>query len=354
MNNIVTVTLRNPLDSTDLLTYRIIPRDSPLTADWIAALTALLQSGLPIEKNYCFLGFPDTARTLTFCCSEMNRAILQINASDIDYVISEQFTPETVLARDWAAAGPNHELFNGIHCHFERLQGTVGRMSPYYTRADTATRYAIRQLNLLCHEMETLILSQRKAQLAPDWVRPSQITTWLGAERYALTDLHRQGFRTNSYDRRLGGVYMHWTQIGKTLFEVFRDESAPELDATTCSAITHLEWYSGEFDVEWGRSVCAGDPAVPWHTTEQAAFRSWLNSNGLDPEDPQLSLGYLQIGQVDLLGSFGTDDPVKIWAALTTHLDIVKIQVGDVAAEYPGCWTDADWAQQQQAILQGA
>jgi len=70
-----------------------------------------------------------------------------------------------------------------------------------------------------------------------------------------LTDEHRQGFLTNGYDRVFGGVYMHWTQIGKTLFEVFRDEHAPELTATVCEAITELKYFSGEFDVEWGKSV---------------------------------------------------------------------------------------------------
>lgn len=344
MNNIVTVTLRNPLDYTDLLQYHIKPNATAMAQDWIRALEQLLASGKPVEKNYCFLGFPDTARTLTFCCSEMTRAIAQINASGLDYSIAELVTVDTVLAQDWAAAGPNHELFNQIHRHFEQLQGTVDHMSPYYTAADAETRYAIRQLNLLCHEMESLILSQRKARLAPAWVRPSQITTWLGAERYALTDLHRQGFLSNSYDRRLGGVYMHWTQIGKTLFEVFRDESAPDLTDSVCSAITHLQWYSGEFDVEWGRDVT---DAQPWHAAEQTAFESWLRHNGLDPKDTALGLGYLELGQVDLLGSFGTEEPEKIWAALATHLDIVSVEVNGVRAEYPGCWTDANWAAQQ-------
>ena len=45
---------------------------------------------------------------------------------------------------------------------------------------------------------------------------------------------------------------MHWCQIGKTLMEVYRDEGAPVLTDTVCEAITHLKYYSGEFDVEWG------------------------------------------------------------------------------------------------------
>ena len=350
MNPTVTVTLRNPLDHTDLLTYRIVPTDTPLARDWITALGQLLQSGRPLEKNYCFLGFPATARTLEYCCDQMNDAIAQINASNLDYTIDQRFSLNNIYAADWAEQGPNHELFNQIHRDFEHLQGTVGAVSAYYTQADSATRYSIRQLNLLCHEMETLILSQRKARLAPEWVRPSQITTWLGAERYPLTAAHRSGFARNSYDRVLGGVYMHWAQIGKTLIEVFRDESAADLTDSVCTAVTHLAWYSGEFDVEWGRDVTE---AQPWHAAEQAAFRAWLVRNGLDPRDPGLSLGYLKLGQVDLISSFGTDEPEAIWALLSSHLDIVAVEVAGVCAEYLSCWTDPDWAQQQQALLKG-
>ena len=296
------------------------------------------------------MGFPNTARNLSYLCDQMNLAIAQIN-STLDYHITQQFTPETCLARDYADNGPNHDLFNDIHNHFERLQGTVGNFSNHYVRADSTTKYAIRQLNNLCHEMESLILSQRKAATAPDWVRPSQITTWLTADRYDLQPHHRQGFLDNGYDRVTGGVYMHWTQIGKTLFEVFRDEGAPELTATVCEAITHLQYYSGEFDIEWGRSVTA-DADCPWHDLEQAEFRQWLLANDLDPENPELSLGYLPIGQVDLIGSFGTDRAQEIWPVLGNYLDIYRIEVDGVAQIYDYCWTDADYQQQQIQQLQ--
>jgi hypothetical protein len=346
----IQVILRNPKQKSDQLSYVIQAQDHALAHDWIKALKKLLQSGKPIEKNFCFMGFPNTARNLPYLCDQMNLAIAQIN-STLDYRIAEQFMPEACLARDYADNGPNHDLFNEIHNHFERLQGTVGHFSSYYIKADSSTKYAIRQLNNLCHEMETLILSQRKAVTAPDWVRPSQITTWLTADRYDLLAHHRQGFVDNGYDRVTGGVYMHWTQIGKTLFEVFRDEGAPELTETVCEAITHLQYYSGEFDIEWGRSVTAGADCI-WHDLEQNKFRQWLLDNNLDPANPELSLGYLPIGQVDLLGSFGTDVASEIWPVLGNYLDIYQIEVDGVAQIYDYCWTDEDYQQQQIRQLQ--
>lgn len=346
MTQSIKVILRNPLNYTDQVDYTVTVADNQLARDWISALKIELQSGRLLEKNFCFMGFPRTARTLEYLCAELNQAVDTINSSSMAYHIPEVFTPDTVRGFDYADNGINHEVMNSLHNHFERLQGTVGGLSDYYRQANHETKYAIRQLNNICHEMENLILSQRKEATAPYWVRPSQITTFLQAQRYDLKDEHRTGFAVNGYDRVLGGVYMHWTQIGKTLFEVFRDEGAPELTETTCEAITELKYYSGEFDIEWGNDVVRHG-GHPWHDKEQSHFEEWLINNGRDPQDPRLSLGYLPVGQVELRQSFGTADYQQIWNILSDHLDIYQIEVDGVATTFDYCWTDATYKQQQ-------
>jgi hypothetical protein len=347
---VVKITLRNPLDYDDKISFNIVPHDNLLAQDWIIALKELLKSGNLLEKNFCFMGFPKTARTLPYLCEQVNQAIDIINEFFPDYQIDNRFTPENVIATDYAENGPNHELLNQLHNHFERLQGTVWNLSEYYRRADYNTKYAIRELNNICHEMENLILSQRKLVTDPYWIRPSQITTFLNAYRYDLKDQHKQGFITNGYDRVLGGVYMHWTQIGKTLYEVFRDENAPELTDTVCEAITELRYYSGEFDIEWANDVVLGG-ANPWHNEEQERFKEWLRINGRNPQDPKLSLGYLPIGQVDLQGSFGTTDYQKIWDILSKHLDIYSIEIDEVKNTFDYCWSDPTYKQMQIDIM---
>jgi hypothetical protein len=151
---------------------------------------------------------------------------------------------------------------------------------------------------------------------------------------------------------------MHWTQIGKTLYEVFRDESAPALDVgldptdisldsgTTCEAITALKFYSGEFDIEWSRDVISGGSA-PWHDDEQFRFKKWLLENNIDPTNTQLSLGYLKIGQVDLISSFGTVNADDIWQQLGPHLDIYSIEVDGVIGTFDYAWSDTDHESRQ-------
>jgi hypothetical protein len=139
---------------------------------------------------------------------------------------------------------------------------------------------------------------------------------------------------------------MHWTQIGKTLFEVFRDEHAPDLTDTVCEAITELKYYSGEFDIEWGADIVRNG-AAPWHDKVMAEFYAWLEHNGRDISDPMLSLGYLPLGQVTLRESFGTKHYGTIQQMLSKHLDIYAIEADDITGTFDYCWRDLDYKQQQ-------
>ena len=359
----VKVVLRN-YQTGETIDYNIIPSDTQIAQDWIVALEQdVLQKSLHLDKNYCFHGFPNTQRTLEFLCSELNKHIYIINQSELDYTIEEWFAPDVVRYGEEYPVGRmddlgplykgltlKHDVMNILHNHFEVLEGTVENPSEYTKHASVQVRYAIRNLNLLCHEIETLCMSIRKEKINPYWIRPSQITQFNRAPRHALTAEHRQGFSDNSFDRVLGGVYMHWCQIGKTLMEVYRDEGAPELTDTVCEAITHLKFYSGEFDVEWGNDITFENAA--WHKDEIQGFNSWLFKNGFDPSDPQLSLGYLKLGDVDLLNSFGTTSAQDIWAQMGNYLDIYKIECGSSNATYDYHWSNADHKQRQLESLQ--
>lgn len=380
--SLIKITLRDPTDKQSTINYIIKSENNQLAQDWASALKLLLQNNNHLEKNYCFLGFPNSVRNVEYLCNELNRHIKTINLFNFTniwqnaglktYIIEEYFCEQAVRFNgDYPCGDPvwdkfghstKHGIMNSLHNHFERLQGTVWNLSSYYQLADLDTKYAIRQLNNICHELENIILSQRKRVLTPQWIRPSQITTFLHAPRYNLTDEHRQGFLENRYDRVLGGVYMHWAQIGKTLFEVWRDEGAPDLNigtdpadisvgsGATCEAINALKFYSGEFDIEWGNDIVDGEHH-PWHTEDLNRFKHWLNKQGVDYNNPRLSLGYLKIGQVDLNASFGTTNYETIWNMLGTHSDIYSIEVDDIKQVYDYCWSDPDHEQRQKETL---
>jgi hypothetical protein len=345
----VKVVLRNPLDKADRIDYTIAVNDTPMAHRWYAALQDILQRKLYLEKNFCFLGFPDGPRDLEYICQELTWAKNQINMFfDNRYQIKENFTVTTLRT----GLEPDQEIMNQLHNHFEHLQGTVWGLSEWYKAADYDTKFAIRQLNNLCHEAESLMLSQRKQAHDYNWIRPSQITTFLNAERLDFPDEYKTTFDETRYDRRFGEVYLHWTQIGKTLYEVYRDEAGADIDKTVCDAITHLRYYSGEFDIDWAQDVCFhGTHPWPWHTTEMTGFREWLTRNDFDLQDTKFNYGYHAVGQVELEKSFGTTDFTKIWPILSKYLDIYSIEANGVTATYDYTWTDEDYQQQQIARL---
>lgn len=357
------ITYRDPINKNDTITVEFDIFDNPLARDWRAALKKILEDGNHLEKNFCMMGFPYTPRKLGYLCNELNRHVRTINDFALSgkwkypYVIEDYYSEDTVrfdssypVGDDLLGLKIKHTTMNILHNHFEILQGTVENPSNYFLTADVPTRYAIRQLNLLCHEIENLILAQRKAAYMPQWVRPSQITTFIDIERYDLKKEHRELFNENGYNRRLGGVYMHWCQIGKTLFEVWRDEGAPELTDTVCDAITHLRYYSGEFDIDWGNDVITGG-SYKWHNEAISEFTKWLVEQGLDPADPNLSLGYLPIAQANLQKSFGFTRCEEILPILGKYLDIYKIEIDGVSRTYDYSWADPSHEQQQIEIL---
>ena len=312
---------------------------------WLTALKKNLESKLILEKNFCFLGWPDSKRDLNYLCEVLNKNIAQIN--------SFKFNPEypklqTFKPFDFQHSLPElrlkHDTCNQLHRYFEDLQGQSWNLSPYYKMADNETKYAIRQLNNLCHEIESLVLAIRKKAFEPEWIRPSQITTFLHAPRYELQDDDFEFFKHNRYDRELGGVYLHWSQIGKTLFEVFRDND----EAVGEGGINHQQYYSGEFDIEWGQTI--NENTFDWKKEEMDQFRSWLKNNNHDWNDPKLALGYIKLGQVDLKRSFGTENFLEIYNKLSNNLNITKIEIIEAKTtdcEYSYSLESPDWKQIQ-------
>lgn len=338
----VKVILRDPLNKTDQIDYNIVVNDTPMAKLWYEAIDQTLAGCRHLEKNFCFLGFPDTPRNLDFICYELNKAKDRINQFFInEYCITEEFIPSTLRT----GLDPNQDIMNHLHNHFEHLQGTVDNLSDWYRRADYDTKFAIRQLNLLCHEAESLMLSQRKKAQDPQWIRPSQITTFLNATRHEYPMEHKRTFDKTRYDRKFGHVYLHWTQIGKTLYEVYCDEQGADIDQAVCDAITHLEYYSGEFDIEWGRdTVYYG--STPWHRDRVDGFSEWLWRNGFDHNDPKYNYGFHDVGYVENLGT-----PEETWAMLSKHLDIYRIETATSGFTFDYTWADNNYDQQQIARL---
>ena len=319
--------------------------DNNLSHRWLQALNEVLVSGLPLQKNYCFLGFADGERDGRFLCEQINRSIEQINRSAVAYHIDDHFSMSNTMTDDPVQLEEcledglhiRHDRFNRLHKYFEDLQGVSGRMSHYWLAADPTVRWHISQLNLLCHEFEAWALSWRKKHTLPEWQRPSQLMCWNHAPRFLLEPQDYDLFGIDTIARRLGAVYVGVNKaVGKHHWEVFQDEGRDSrIDELTTSTLRCQTEAAADFDIEWGQD--------PFMHRQLAEFRAWLEDNGFDPYDPALTIGHPQIGQVNLDRSFGTRDHFEIWRILKEHLDVAEVRTGQQRQTYDYHWQDADY-----------
>ena len=191
------------LRGADNLTLYIDVTDNSLSRKWLAALNDIIRSDLHLEKNYCWLGWTESPRNAEYIIDQINNSITAINDSKLGYTIDDQFSVSETIQDDLDV---NHDRMNWLHRYFEDLQGHSGHMSEYWNRANASTRWHIRQLNLLCHEYESLVLSMRKVMQAPEWRRPSQLMCWLNAPRFAFDAEDYKLFGVDTLIRQMGGV----------------------------------------------------------------------------------------------------------------------------------------------------
>lgn len=341
----------------EILSVYIDVYDSSLARKWLAALKELIVNEYHLEKNYCFFGFVNSPRNAEYMCDQINASIQAINSANIGYHIDDHYTvSNTIQSGEIGPWLPGrqliHDRFNRLHRYFEDLQGVSGRMSPYYTSADAATRWHIRQLNLLCHEYESWALSYRKSAYAPEWQRMSQLMCWLNAPRFTLSEEDFELFGIDTISRPTGGVFVGVNKaVGKHHWEVFNDEGRDSrIDELTTSTLRSQTEAAGDFDIEWGKNPAEYD----FQKKQLNDFRQWLIDNGFNPDDKTLTIGHPQVGQVDLARSFGTNQLENIWNQLSNYLDVYKISIDDISATYEYNWNDEDYmAQQITRLTQG-
>ena len=101
--------------------------------------------------------------------------------------------------------------------------------------------------------------------------------------------------------------------------------------------------------IGWAESVT--EQNAEWHRNEQKEFYTWLDNNGFDSTDKKLALGFIKIGQCDLMKSFGTENRQKIWQILSTHLDIHKIEIDGVSNTFDYVWSQPDFKDLQISVM---
>ncbi len=327
--------------------------DTPLANKWYNALQELLKDNYHLEKNYLFHGWADSERDGEFLCNEINKTFKTINDSDLDYNINDNFTIENTINEGmvgdgWPGLTIKKNKTNNLHRYFEDLQGTTQNLSPYYIKADHKTKWHIRQLNNLCHELESWVLSNRKKNYLPDWQRPALILCWLNAPKFELTKEDFNSFGIDALCKDFGGIYLGVNKaVGKHHYETWYDEDGTGVDELTTTAMRGQTLAAGDFDIDLGQT----DRQEDWRIKLNTDFKKWLIDNKFDPNDKSLTIGHPKVGQIDFQKSFGTNIPKDVWEILYEYHDVYQIKTNGSNATFDYRWSDHDYMNKQIETL---
>lgn len=268
---------RDSLAKQDGCVIRFQCLDTPIVEKWLSALEGELRRAAPLERTYCFLGFPNSPRKLEHICHQINQCINLINDFGWGgtYHIYERAHPEM-----------DQDILNKLHHHFELLIGQTWNYSKYIMSAPSKIQWAIRLLNNQIHEFEMLMHSKSQFERNPESVHAWIFTSFSSDNRFDLAD---QDYDNFVIDLDFGDLVMHYCMLGKTHLDAFGHQDEHIED----NNISGLRYYSGSFDVSFGQPM-----NKDYFNQYLKNFNQWMRSKGLDPENKKLGIGQLLLGKL--------------------------------------------------------
>lgn len=338
------LTLQNPTNQNDKLDLKIIIKNNPISTKWFEHVCACLDQKLNLEKNFCWLGWPDPVRNVDFLKQELQTCVNKINNFSDNNSIWNGYRIE----KEWDDIS-SHDALNRLHHHFEILMGQVWNVSEYMKTADDETKYQIRQLNNLVHETQ----SRKNVEgIAFKDIQPMSIISYLNVERELFSDEYYDYFDLN---REFGDIFLHYTQTGKTPIEAFTDEDDHVFD----NNINALRYVSGEYNIWWG------DP-TPHTTIEQTKtkLKNWLNARGvikeegpnfnyyIDHDGNKQGIGWVSVAKIE--NPFETK--TELLQSVMSKLNIVQLSAyldnNKVSSHsWPESWADDGFHSTQLEML---
>lgn len=344
MNRHLILTLTDPKNKTDTLDLRIDVNNTDIAEHWFSHVTRCLDEKKHMEKTFCWLGWPDPDRDVEYLKGQLQICVDKINefaATSVDwdgYYIEE----------DWDDIG-SPDALNKLHHHFEILMGQVWDVSRYMITANDNTKYQIRQLNNLVHELQ----SRQVADMSNlEHCQPHTIVSYLNIERELFEDSYFDYF---SHTREFGEVYLHYSQTGKTPVEAYSDNDDDVFD----NNINALRYVSGEYNIWWGDPM--SDEDVLYFKNQ---VRQYLNERNLiveegpdfnyyvDSQGNKQGIGYVPVAKV--VNPFETthDLKKKVLKKLNIHALTAYLDDKEIAKHvWDYSWADSDYQEKEIETL---
>jgi hypothetical protein len=278
--------------------------DTPPAIKWLGCLSSVLDAKSPIAKHMLrrekvpgrFTGIPGCEKTTVDLAYLINQCVKKINS----------YQPNTIPLE--ASSQADQKLLNELHKYFELLRGPCLEPAAFFATAPASIQESLEDFNLYIHEYEGLLNCENPGdQAAVD-------ITFLN-ERMRLP-MSPDDYRYFDMQRDFGGLYLHYSEVGKPLLSAFEDKD----EVIGIHNLRPLEHISASFDIYFGESS-----KYRYDLAFRMRLHRWIRSLDLDPLDPKLCLGFVKIGQVILDNRFAGMSRIQFLEYFSRFLTLKRI-----------------------------
>lgn len=244
---------------------------------WFDALEEQCSKDNQIKEKDRLYNFPNIDWSEEKLVNELNKCINIINF------------PSKVIFHNAFINMPQAQL-NHLHHYFEKLRGGVLSPAHYWENANEKQRHALEYYNVLIHRAENFYHTSKNTY------SPRLICTFKHRKRY---NLHDEDYPYFTLVRKFGEVYINYCEVGKTLFDVFKDND----DIVGDDNIRPLRYYSADFMVTFynrfrqnnnNYNIFLEGMNKWWDKNEK-----YLNDLGFVKNDPKNAIGNIPIAIID-------------------------------------------------------
>jgi hypothetical protein len=254
----------------ETLTLKFETHSHATAKKWYQELVEQLQRNSNLKENNRLYHFPNNTWSLENIVSELKNRADIINAYEF-------YIPEA----DQIDVAIDQTLLNILHKYFEEMRGGILSPGEYYTNAPWDVKQAIEDYNVLIHRTEDKLNAVQ--------ARPRMVLTFHERQRYELIDEDYDNF---SLDIQFGEVYVNYCEVGKPLWDVFKDRDQVVGDQN----IRPLKWYSADMMVYFMDATYRRKIEDFWKWWDDN--NEFLSNLGFIKHDKKLSLGHIPVAKL--------------------------------------------------------
>jgi hypothetical protein len=165
---------------------------------------------------------------------------------------------------------------NYLHKYFEIMRGNEDTPELFFANAPPKVKFYIERFNILIHKIESFKSGNKKIVIRANNIKKDSL----------LSNDYLK-FETSM---KFGTAYIHYPHVGKTLYDVFKDED----NIVGEHNIVPLSKYNADTTIYFSDTDYKVTEFFSWFDRNS----NWLNSLGFYKNDPKISLGDIPVADL--------------------------------------------------------